>query len=261
MSNLPLALALGVMSRLTVGLVALGALGAPHALATALDVKASGEKAFYLNPRAANSQITIFSRAPLEDFTTVSNRVSGEWRVDPKNLESTRGYFAMRIEDLRTGLDVRDRDLRARTVRRRALSRNKDRDQQGNGGQENRPQHCQHDSGRRLFNAWAYEPRVDPGYPGVPRRVAVNNETGRRRRNSHPRRVHPSIVGFRRHRSARDRDDRIQGGERTGSQGCTRRRRRKAARRSRSASTANFRRSACACSSAAAQVIKQRRQK
>jgi len=96
----------------TVGLVALGALGAPLALATALDVKASGEKTFYLNPRAANSQITIFSRAPLEDFTTVSNRVSGEWRVDPKNLESTRGRFAMRIEDLRTGLDVRDRDLR-----------------------------------------------------------------------------------------------------------------------------------------------------
>ncbi len=80
--------------------------------ATALDVKASGEKTFYVNSRAGNSQVTIFSQSTLEDFTTVCNQVGGEWRVDPKNLESLRGRYALRVEDLHTGIDLRDHDLR-----------------------------------------------------------------------------------------------------------------------------------------------------
>ena len=79
---------------------------------TALDVKASGEKTFYVNPRAGNSQVTVFSQSTLEDFTTVCNQVRGEWKLDPRNLESLRGQFALRVEDMRTGIALRDRDLR-----------------------------------------------------------------------------------------------------------------------------------------------------
>jgi polyisoprenoid-binding protein YceI len=79
---------------------------------TALDVKASGEKKFYVNSRAGNSQVTILSQSTLEDFTTVCNQVGGEWTIDPKKLESLRGRFALRIENLHTGIDLRDHDLR-----------------------------------------------------------------------------------------------------------------------------------------------------
>jgi polyisoprenoid-binding protein YceI len=81
---------------------------------TALDVKASGEKVFYVNPRAGNSQVTVFSQSTLEDFTTVCNQVSGEWKVNPKNLEALRDHFAMRVEDMHTGIALRDKDLRGR---------------------------------------------------------------------------------------------------------------------------------------------------
>jgi polyisoprenoid-binding protein YceI len=98
--------------RLAVGVAALSAVAVPNALATALDVKASGEKTFYVYPRAGSSQVTIFSRSVLEDFTIVCNRVSGQWEVDPKNLEALRGRFAMRVNDMYTGIDLRDRDMR-----------------------------------------------------------------------------------------------------------------------------------------------------
>ncbi|MBP9025359.1 MAG: YceI family protein [Phycisphaerae bacterium] len=84
----------------------------PQVFATGLDVNASGPKTFYVNPRAGNSQVTVFSRSTLEDFTTVCNRVSGEWQVDPKNLETFRGRFSLRVEDMHTGIELRDRDMR-----------------------------------------------------------------------------------------------------------------------------------------------------
>jgi polyisoprenoid-binding protein YceI len=98
--------------RLIVWAVVLSGTALPQAFATGLDVKASGEKTFYVNPRAGNSQVTVFSQSTLEDFTTVCNRVSGEWQIDPKNLETLHGKFSMRVENMHTGIDVRDRDLR-----------------------------------------------------------------------------------------------------------------------------------------------------
>ncbi len=95
-----------------VALTALLAARPAAAQPAALDVKASGEKTFYVNSRAGNSQITIFSESTLEDFTTVCNQVGGQWQVDPKNLASLRGRYALRVEDLRTGIDLRDHDLK-----------------------------------------------------------------------------------------------------------------------------------------------------
>jgi polyisoprenoid-binding protein YceI len=92
--------------------VALLAVVLPAGAQTALDVKASGAKTFYVNPRAGNSQITVFSQSTLEDFTTVCNQVSGQWQIDPRNLESLHGKFSMRVEDMHTGITLRDHDLR-----------------------------------------------------------------------------------------------------------------------------------------------------
>jgi polyisoprenoid-binding protein YceI len=84
----------------------------PQAFATGLDVKASGEKTFYVNPRAGNSQVTVFSQSTLEDFTTVCNRVSGEWQVNPKDLETFHGHFSLRVDNMHTGIELRDHDMR-----------------------------------------------------------------------------------------------------------------------------------------------------
>jgi polyisoprenoid-binding protein YceI len=100
-----------MMYRLTIGVV-LAVVPSWAGAQTALEVKASGEKTFYVNPRAGNSQVTVFSQSTLEDFTTVCNQVSGQWQLDPRNLESLRGRFALRVADMYTGLDLRDRDLR-----------------------------------------------------------------------------------------------------------------------------------------------------
>ncbi len=98
-------------TKLNFALLALLAV-APLAVAqTALDVKASGEKTFYVNPRAGNSQVTVLSQSTLEDFTTVCNQVSGQWQLDPRNLESLHGRFALRVEDMHTGIALRDHDL------------------------------------------------------------------------------------------------------------------------------------------------------
>jgi polyisoprenoid-binding protein YceI len=79
---------------------------------TALDVKATGKKTFYVDGRAGNNQVSILSQSTLEDFTVVCNKVTGQCDLDPKSVESLRGKFSVRVEDLRTGIDLRDEHLR-----------------------------------------------------------------------------------------------------------------------------------------------------
>jgi polyisoprenoid-binding protein YceI len=85
--------------------------GTRSALATALGVKASGPKTFYIDPRAGANQVVINSESTLEDFTSVINTVSGQFALDSKNLEGISGKFTVRVADIHTGLDLRDKDL------------------------------------------------------------------------------------------------------------------------------------------------------
>lgn len=79
--------------------------------ASALKTKASGEKTFYSDYRAGNSQVTVFSESTLEDFTCVCNKVAGQCAVDPQRVESFKGRFSIRVADLETGLDLRDQHM------------------------------------------------------------------------------------------------------------------------------------------------------
>jgi len=74
----------------------------------ALETKASGVKTFYTDNRAGNNQVTFFSESTLEDFTGVCNRVDGQCTFDPKWIESFKGRFSIRVEDLKTGIELRD---------------------------------------------------------------------------------------------------------------------------------------------------------
>ncbi len=70
-------------------------------------------RTFYLDPRPGNNQVTCLSEAPLEDFAAVCNRVTGEMGVDPADFASFRGAFRLRVEDLRTGIELRDKIMRS----------------------------------------------------------------------------------------------------------------------------------------------------
>jgi polyisoprenoid-binding protein YceI len=79
---------------------------------TTLDVKARGVKTFYVDTAAGRNQISIFSESTIEDFTVVCNEVSGQWQFNPQNVEQMKGQYSIKVEDLRTGIDLRDHHLR-----------------------------------------------------------------------------------------------------------------------------------------------------
>lgn len=79
---------------------------------TSLDVRASGLKTFYVDDRAGGNQVSFSSEAPIEDFTGVCNKVAGQCRLDPRNVEMLVGSFSIRVEDMRTGVDLRDEHMR-----------------------------------------------------------------------------------------------------------------------------------------------------
>jgi len=80
---------------------------------TALDVHASGLKTFYVDNRAGGNQVTFMSEAPIEDFTGVCNQVSGQCKLNPKDIETLTGHFAIKVADMRTGVDLRDTHMRS----------------------------------------------------------------------------------------------------------------------------------------------------
>ncbi len=80
---------------------------------TALETKASGAKQFYVDDQAGSNQISFSSQSTIEDFTGVCNKVRGECTVDPKDMESFKGKFSIRVADMRTGIDLRDSHLRS----------------------------------------------------------------------------------------------------------------------------------------------------
>lgn len=80
---------------------------------TALDVKAGGPRTFYADSRAGNNQVSISSQSTLEDFTSVCNRVTGKCEIDPKALEAFKGRFAIRVEDIKTGIELRDTHMKS----------------------------------------------------------------------------------------------------------------------------------------------------
>ena len=89
----------------------IGLLAAAEAFATSLDVKATGAKTFYVDGRAGNNQISVFSESTLEDFTSICNKVRGKYKLDPQNLEAFTDRFYFRWKDLDTGIPLRNEQM------------------------------------------------------------------------------------------------------------------------------------------------------
>jgi polyisoprenoid-binding protein YceI len=58
------------------------------------------------------SRVQFVSDAPLETITGVTSGLSGELRVDPRDLSTVRGRVQATVASLRTGVDLRDENLR-----------------------------------------------------------------------------------------------------------------------------------------------------
>jgi polyisoprenoid-binding protein YceI len=95
-----------------VRLVALSA-ASGAAAGVALDTKASGPKTFYADSRVGNNQMTFFSQSTLEDFTGVCNQIGGQCQLDPKDLDTFKGRFTVRVADMDTGIELRNEHLRS----------------------------------------------------------------------------------------------------------------------------------------------------
>lgn len=80
---------------------------------TSLDVKAKGLKAFYIDSRAGNNQISIISESTLEDFICVCNKVSGVCHLDPQHLETFTDKFGIKVKDIKTGIALRDQHMQS----------------------------------------------------------------------------------------------------------------------------------------------------
>ena len=80
---------------------------------TALDTKASGSKTFHVDAQAGSNQVSFSSQSTIEDFTGVCNKVSGKCQLDPKNLESFNGKFSVRVADMKTGIELRDKHMQS----------------------------------------------------------------------------------------------------------------------------------------------------
>ncbi|MBK8169963.1 MAG: YceI family protein [Sandaracinaceae bacterium] len=61
------------------------------------------------------SRIQFVSDAPLETITGVSSNVTGTVHIDPANLAGATGRVAVRVDSIRTGIDLRDEHLRSDT--------------------------------------------------------------------------------------------------------------------------------------------------
>ena len=55
--------------------------------------------------------MTFFSESTLEDFTGVCNQIGGTCRLDPSHLEKLTGKFSVRVENMKTGIDLRDEHM------------------------------------------------------------------------------------------------------------------------------------------------------
>jgi polyisoprenoid-binding protein YceI len=83
------------------------------ALGLALAGTASAQSRTFAARNDGGSRIQFVSDAPLETITGVSSHVTGELNVDPANLSTARGTIRVRVDTIRTGIDLRDEHLRA----------------------------------------------------------------------------------------------------------------------------------------------------
>lgn len=76
--------------------------------ATTLTGVPSGQRTVTLNDAVRKNEVKFISNAPLENIEGVAEVVRGTFKVDPANLEQTKGSFVVETRSMKTGVEKRD---------------------------------------------------------------------------------------------------------------------------------------------------------
>jgi polyisoprenoid-binding protein YceI len=99
--------------RLFLAIVIVVAIATSTAFAgTGFNLTAKGAKTITLNNKVGPNQAQFSSKAPLENIEGGTAMVTGEFTVDPANLEATTGKVVVLIATMQTGVEIRDKHLR-----------------------------------------------------------------------------------------------------------------------------------------------------
>lgn len=76
--------------------------------ATTLTGVPSGARTVTLNDAVRKNEVKFVSKAPLENIEGVAEVVRGTFKIDPSNLEQTKGSFVVETRSMKTGVEKRD---------------------------------------------------------------------------------------------------------------------------------------------------------
>ncbi len=69
---------------------------------------AGGAKKYTLNDKVGANNLQFISEAPLENITGTANGISGDFTLDPANLEATKGLITVQVKSMKTAITKRD---------------------------------------------------------------------------------------------------------------------------------------------------------
>lgn len=72
-----------------------------------------GQKTFKVNDAVGKTNIVFNSDAPLEKIRGTADEVSGEFKMDPANIEATTGRIEVKVESMSTAISKRDGHMRS----------------------------------------------------------------------------------------------------------------------------------------------------
>ena len=96
-----------ILGLLLVGCIGVQQIGAETSLGLAVD----GVQTIRLNSAVGKNQIQFVSAAPMEEIHGTASEISGELKLDPKNVEGMTGQIEVQVANMETGIKKRDEHL------------------------------------------------------------------------------------------------------------------------------------------------------
>lgn len=82
-------------------------------MATGFPDAKSGQETFKVNNAVGKNNIIFLSDAPLEKIKGTADEVSGEFKMDPVQLEATTGRIVVNVDAMSTAISKRDQHMRS----------------------------------------------------------------------------------------------------------------------------------------------------
>lgn len=90
-----------------------GMVGSAFAAGTGFPDVSGGQKTFKVNDAVGKANIVFNSDAPLEKIKGTADDITGEFKLDPTNLEATTGRIVVKVASMSTAISKRDEHMRS----------------------------------------------------------------------------------------------------------------------------------------------------